>query len=79
MDGACDDKGGHKILHITFRLYMTFWPAHKATRSVAVGQNVAEKNRTKAVDRLRFFVARGALTPKHIQTCYVPLVRTPLL
>jgi hypothetical protein len=26
-----------------------FWPAHKATRRVAAGQNVAEKNRTKAV------------------------------
>jgi hypothetical protein len=39
---------------------MTFWPAHKAMRSIAAGQNVAEKNRTKAKGRLRFFVARAA-------------------
>jgi hypothetical protein len=39
---------------------MTFWPAHKAMRSIAAGQNVVEKNRTKAVGRLRFFVARAA-------------------
>jgi hypothetical protein len=30
-------------------------------RSIAAGQNVAEKNRTKAVGRLRFF---GAQAPK---------------
>jgi hypothetical protein len=35
------------LLHITFRLYMTFWPAHKAMRSIAAGQNVPEKNPTK--------------------------------
>jgi hypothetical protein len=39
---------------------MTFWPAHKAMRSIAAGRNVAEKNRIKAVGRLRFFVARAA-------------------
>jgi hypothetical protein len=50
-----------KLLRLTFRLYMTFWPAHKATRRVAAGQNVAEKNRTKAAGRLRFFVARAAI------------------
>jgi hypothetical protein len=38
---------------------MTFLQAHKAMRSIAAGQNVAEKNRTKAVGRLRFFVARA--------------------
>jgi hypothetical protein len=27
---------------------MTFWPAHKAMRSIAAGKNVAEKNPTKA-------------------------------
>jgi hypothetical protein len=36
------------IFRITFRRYMTFWPAHKAMRSIAAGQNVAEKNPTKA-------------------------------
>jgi hypothetical protein len=35
--------------------------AKKAMRSIAAGQNVAEKNRTKAVGRLRFFVARAAV------------------
>jgi hypothetical protein len=34
--------------------------AKKAMRSIAAGQNVAEKNRTKAVDRLRVFSARAA-------------------
>jgi hypothetical protein len=41
-------KKNSKKLRITFRLYMTFWPAHKAMRSIAAGQNVAEKNPTKA-------------------------------
>jgi hypothetical protein len=49
-----------KILHITFRLFTTFWPAYKAMRSIAAVQNVAEKNRTKAAGRLRFFGARAA-------------------
>jgi hypothetical protein len=35
--------------------------AKKAMRSIAAGQNVAEKNRTKAVARLRFFGARAAV------------------
>jgi hypothetical protein len=39
---------------------MTIWPAYIATRRVAAGQNVAEKNRTKATGRLRVFVARAA-------------------
>jgi hypothetical protein len=43
-----------KKLHITFRLYMTFWPTHKAMRSIAAGQNVAEKNPTKGAARLGF-------------------------
>jgi hypothetical protein len=59
MDGACDNKFGLKKCRITFRLFTTFWPAYKAMRSIAAGQNVAEKNRTKAVGRLRFFVARA--------------------
>jgi hypothetical protein len=37
-----------KLLRLTFRLYMTFWPAYKAMRSIAAGQNVVEKNHTKA-------------------------------
>jgi hypothetical protein len=42
----------------------------RALRSKDQGwQNVAEKNRTKGVARLRFFVARAALAAKHIQTC----------
>jgi hypothetical protein len=41
-------------------MFTTFWPAYEAMRSIAAGQNVAEKNRTKAVGRLRFFVARAA-------------------
>jgi hypothetical protein len=39
---------------------MTFWPAHKAMRSIAAGQNVAEKKTTKGAARLGFFVARTA-------------------
>ncbi|MHB9294648.1 hypothetical protein PilKf_00372 [Pillotina sp. SPG140] len=39
---------------------MTFWPAHKAMRSIAAGQNVAEKNPTKGAARLGFFGARAA-------------------
>jgi hypothetical protein len=39
---------------------MTFWPAHKAMRSIAAGQNVAEKNPTKGVARLGFFGAQAA-------------------
>jgi hypothetical protein len=31
------------LWRITFWLYMTFWPAHKAMRSIAAGQNVARK------------------------------------
>jgi hypothetical protein len=49
-----------KLLRITFRLYMTFWPAHKANRRFAAGQNVAEKNPTKGAARLGFFGARTA-------------------
>jgi hypothetical protein len=55
-----------KLWRITFRLYMTFWPAHKEMRSIAAGQNVAEKNRTKAAGRLRFFVARAAIRRRSI-------------
>jgi hypothetical protein len=66
-------------LHITFRLYMTFWPAHKAMRSIAAGQNVAEKNPTKAVRPTGVFRSPSRLpAAKHIQTCYVQLRRTSL-
>jgi hypothetical protein len=34
---------------------MTFWPAYKANRRFAAGQNMAEKKPTKGVTRLRFF------------------------
>jgi hypothetical protein len=40
---------------------MTFWPAYKAMRSIAAGQNVAEKNPTKGAARLGFFVAQNAV------------------
>jgi hypothetical protein len=52
---------------------MTFWPAHKATRRVAAGQNVAEKNRTKAKGRLRFFVARAAYWRRSVNS---PVMRS---
>jgi hypothetical protein len=61
-----------KQWRLTFRLYMTFWPAYKAMRSIATGQNVAEKNRTKAVGRLGFFVARAAYWRRSI---YRPVMR----
>jgi hypothetical protein len=64
---------GQKILRITFRLYMTFWPAYKAIRSIAAGQNVAEKNPTKAVGRLGFFGARGRYCARSI---YRPVRRS---
>jgi hypothetical protein len=53
-------------------MYMTFLPAHKAMRSISAGKNVAEKNRTKAVGRLRFFVARAAYWRRSI---YSPVMR----
>jgi hypothetical protein len=52
---------------------MTFWPAHKAMRSIAAGQNVAEKNPTKVVARLGFFVARGRYCARSI---YRPVMRS---
>jgi hypothetical protein len=62
-----------RVCRITFRLYMTFWPAYIAMRSIAAGQNVAEKNRTKAARPTAVFRSpRALLRPKHIQTCYVP-------
>jgi hypothetical protein len=48
-------------------------------RYIAAGQNVAEKNRIRAVGRLRFFVVRAALAAKHIQSCYVPFAFFNLL
>jgi hypothetical protein len=51
---------------------MTFWPAYKAMRSIAAGQNVAEKNSTKGVARLGFFVARTASAVR----IYRPVMRS---
>jgi hypothetical protein len=48
------------LCRLTFRLYLTFWPAHKAMRSISAGQNVPEKNPTKGVARLGFFGGRAA-------------------
>jgi hypothetical protein len=44
-------------------------------RSITAGQNVAEKNRTKAVGRLRFFGARTAVGGERKQTCYAKFGR----
>jgi hypothetical protein len=58
---------------------MTFWPAYKAMRSIAAGQNVAEKNRTKGVSPTAVFRSPSRLlAAKHIQSCYAPFVRTSL-
>jgi hypothetical protein len=50
---------------------MTFWPAYKAMRSIAAGQNVAEKNRAKGVSPTAVFRSPSRLlAAKHIQSCY---------
>jgi hypothetical protein len=50
---------------------MTFWPAEKAMHSIAAGQNVAEKNTTKAVRPTGVFRSPSRLpAAKHIQSCY---------
>jgi hypothetical protein len=51
---------------------MTFWPVYKAMRSIAAGQNVAEKNPTKGVARLGFFGARTASAVR----IYRPVMRS---
>jgi hypothetical protein len=35
----------YKKLRLTFRLFTTFWPAYKAMRSIAAGQNVGGVSR----------------------------------
>jgi hypothetical protein len=50
-------------------VYDVFAVAIKETVGFLYRKNVAEKNRTKGVARLRFFGARAALAAKHIQTC----------
>jgi hypothetical protein len=46
---------------------MTFWPAYKAMRSIAAGQNVAEKNPTKALapPPERFVIVQKTSTALH--------------
>jgi hypothetical protein len=60
-------------LHLTFRLYMTVWPAHKVMRSIAAGQNVPEKNPAKGAARLGFFGGRAAYRRRSI---YSPVRRS---